>query len=562
MNIYSSLPKKLLNEGKRFLSNLRKINIIPNDLKLEGNTYSSNGRNLLFIEVFAKNYNLFGADEQYMMKQSFHNILLSVQDGEEVKVLIETKSGLKRYYFVLSNYGTGNISNLQSKAEIAINYLANSGIEAKITGVEPLGYDVIKEEVIDDCIISSANDNKRYHRNYYLTSIPFFSSINWLDPIWNIPQDGRIIISIQTLDKSTEIKKLNRSIKISSILSEQKNVSASTKIAQELELEESQESIQKLLEKKINLQRIKVDIQLTYSSLEELKVQNKSLVRELGGYSIQIRSYRALQYEAFMNNLLFFGSKDIKNSWFIYTSDVVSEFYPFKLTNIGTKGDLIGKLINTNTDFYLDDELVEVRNRLIAGASGSGKTYFTMQNIKENLGKGYKMLIIDPKNEYKMEANKDVELIETSQLTIITSEDRDELSKALDLFWRECIRDNMTECRLYVDEAWELLDSPELLKALTRFAKLGRSFKTGLIIITQSFKDYVNKDAKNIIDECKTKFYFRLSKTAKDDLAKLNLPDVCIQSILNQQKGACILHVDAPEHQNFYNIQIKKNDEN
>ena len=172
------------------------------------------------------------------------------------------------------------------------------------------------------------------------------------------------------------------------------------------------------------------------------------------------------------------------------------------------------------------------------------------------------MLIIDPKNEYKMVANTNIELIGESQLTIISSNERGELAKALDLFWRECIRDTTTECRLYVDEAWELLDSPELLKDLTRFAKLGRSFKTGLVIITQSLKDYVNKDAKNIVDECKTKFFFRLAKTARDDLVKLNLPDMCIQTILNQQKGGCILHVDAPEHQNFYNIQIKKNDEN
>lgn len=251
-------------------------------------------------------------------------------------------------------------------------------------------------------IQSFDNGKKQYLKIASVSTLPTYVSRGWISELFN-SVEGQVFVKTEILNSPEAIDKINKKIKVAEV-----NELGARDESSKHSTSRSVESLRSLMADLQNgntIQRVNIYFQFFGDSKEEVLkkyISFRKRLRSYGGY--QLNPHNFTQKQAYISSIPRSKDKLMAKSSLTIPTHAISEGYPmtnatFQDNNVpilgyGPNGSPIFLDIKIRADDRVNSSMT------IIGQSGGGKSFLVKKLTKDLIATGFKVLIIDPENEY------------------------------------------------------------------------------------------------------------------------------------------------------------------
>lgn len=300
----------------------------------------------------------------------------------------------------------------------------NTNLTSAVYGVDRLGNPLTIQDYIAPNFVNmretdliethnkiDAGSPQKFIKMFYVEKLPteltpvFYARLTHLEDVSAITT-----VNIQPTDNAEYLKKIGN--QITSMMTERlekvkragrNGYDYSVVVDQRLEdkIEKANELRNDILQNSQKIFEANIIIAVLGESEEEIKESARKVYTCASETLVELGELRWQQLEG-LKNCLPLGWNDLQIQRTL-TSESVSVFTPFYSTELQDKNGLfLGLNLISKKPIFFDRKKLTNQNALIAGTSGSGKSYLTKLVIEETLcaNPNDLIIIIDPQNEY------------------------------------------------------------------------------------------------------------------------------------------------------------------
>ncbi|GMA65672.1 hypothetical protein GCM10025859_61120 [Alicyclobacillus fastidiosus] len=247
--------------------------------------------------------------------------------------------------------------------------------------------------------------DETYQKSFTIQSFATKASqAGWLTPVFDMPLDLDVSLTLVATDKEEVLKAYNRSIR--NIRFSQKD--AKKDAAEQKRLERKQEDADYIIDLLTNenetLYRVTTVITVRANSLEELRNAEKTLRTRISSKKMSSRPLNRWVFEPLWYSLpLCYKGALESRIYYNLPAESIASMQPFNSSTLAAKDGFVFGQNEQSHDLVifgkLDREVYP--HMIVLGETGSGKSYFLAYQVLRRLDQGELVLDLDPERERK-----------------------------------------------------------------------------------------------------------------------------------------------------------------
>ncbi|WP_436664540.1 VirB4 family type IV secretion system protein (plasmid) [Alicyclobacillus acidoterrestris] len=247
--------------------------------------------------------------------------------------------------------------------------------------------------------------DETYQKSFTIQSFATKASqAGWLTPVFDMPLDLDVSLTLVATDKEEVLKAYNRSIR--NIRFSQKD--AKRDAAEQKRLERKQEDADYILDLLTNenetLYRVTTLITVRATSLEELRNAEKTLRTRISSKKMSSRPLNRWAFEPIWYSLPLCYKGSLENRvYYNLPAESIASMQPFNSSTLAAKDGFVFGQNEQSHDLVIFGKFERevYPHMIVLGETGSGKSFFLYYQVLRRLDQGEVVLDLDPERERK-----------------------------------------------------------------------------------------------------------------------------------------------------------------
>lgn len=400
--------------------------------------------------------------------------------------------------------------------------------------------DIMSDDLIGNYLSFNSSNKQSFSRYYYASYIPTKDrALNEL--IMAVKKcGGTIILKYRPLDKSSYLKKLD-TVSGNLGISEEKSITQN--LATEEALGRGLENVgSQILDPNSYPVSVEVFVRFNASSEKKLNTICEANLVKLSQYKLDSMWGEQLATELYCNPFCY--SRVKRNVSIENWASEISCTMPLSFKTMFLSGEIeISKL------HFSPLALTEAKSMFIIGQTRMGKTSLAKNIIKKLVENNYKVHVIDrnlPFDDPKLDYS-DVKGIQRYK---VTENDTAEIVRIIRGIRKKKeeefeVGGEIPQSLIVIEESHKFISEKEVVDLLADTAKDGSKFNLGVLLITQSFRDFRKLVDSGVIAQINIRFFFKLGEGETRELCnkEFELSEEAISCISQLTEGEYISQI-------------------